>query len=63
MLAPQVNGSCLREGTKPALIGGTDKLPKDFERPPNYVDEERVRVWLCCACTQEVESVLCMEPW
>lgn len=38
-----VGGSSLRLGEKGPLVGGTDKLPKDFEKPPVYVDDDQVR--------------------
>ncbi|GMH42119.1 hypothetical protein BSKO_10038 [Bryopsis sp. KO-2023] len=36
-----VQGSALTLGPKRALIGGTDKLPEDFETEPMFVDDEQ----------------------
>lgn len=39
----QVAGTSLRMGDKPGLVGGTDKLPKDFVKPNQYVSDDQVR--------------------
>ncbi|EFJ49198.1 hypothetical protein VOLCADRAFT_90100 [Volvox carteri f. nagariensis] len=41
-LALELSGTSLRMGEKDSLVGGTDKLPQDFERPRNFVDDEQV---------------------
>lgn len=41
-LTISASGTCLTLGDKPALVAGTDKLPKDFEKPPNYVNDDIV---------------------
>ncbi|GMH42231.1 hypothetical protein BSKO_10150 [Bryopsis sp. KO-2023] len=40
-LTLSVQGSALTLGPKRALIGGTDKLPEDFETEPMFVDDEQ----------------------
>ncbi|MEW5300161.1 MAG: hypothetical protein WDW36_003110 [Sanguina aurantia] len=37
-----LDGSSLRLGGKPSLVGGSDKLPKDFDKARHYVDDEQV---------------------
>ncbi len=37
-----VDGSSQRAGDKAPLVGGVDKLPKDFEKPNAFVGDDQV---------------------
>lgn len=41
-LALELSGTSLRLGEKAPAVGGTDKLPQDFEHSHNFVDQEQV---------------------
>ncbi len=38
-----LTGSSTAMGPKPVNVGGTDKVPADFEKPRKYRDDEQVR--------------------
>lgn len=41
-LTLELSGTSLRMGDKAPPVGGTDKLPQDFVKPKQFVDEEQV---------------------
>ncbi|GLI64998.1 hypothetical protein VaNZ11_008424 [Volvox africanus] len=57
----ELSGSSLRMGTKGPLVGGTDKLPQDFERSHNFVDEEQAM--LSTLEARKKSTRLLTKPW
>lgn len=49
-----LDGSSLKLGVKPSLVGGADKLPKDFEKARHYVDDEQVKSIAMRLCWSQV---------
>ncbi|KAG2493472.1 hypothetical protein HYH03_008289 [Edaphochlamys debaryana] len=54
-------GSSLRVGEKQPLVGGTDKLPADFEKPKRFVDEEQAM--LSTIEAKKKSNRLLAKPW
>ncbi len=48
-LTLELSGTSLRMGDKAPLVGGTDKLPQDFVKPKQFVDEDQVGPGRCMA--------------